>query len=94
MGPKRWEHFGQEKAAQFDKDEYHIDYALANFNVGWSIKGKQFGTRYFPMVPNQAADETPWMLRRCRKIRRFGLSTVPMNLPKKDLKRSEPLQSP
>ena len=52
LGPYSWPQLGPEMAAQLDRDEYHLDYALAGFNVGYRAR---FGLRYHPSPPADAA---------------------------------------
>jgi hypothetical protein len=51
LGPYAWPQLGPEMAARLDQDEYHLDYALAGFNVGY--RGK-FGLKYHLSPPADA----------------------------------------
>ena len=53
LGPYAWPQLGPEMTAQLDRDEYHLDYALAGFNVGYRAK---FGLRYH-FFPGPPADD-------------------------------------
>ena len=52
LGPFSWSQLGPEMARQLDRDEYHLDYVLANFTAGYRAK---FGLRYHPGPPADGA---------------------------------------